>query len=440
MNKHREIPHNIEAEQSVLCAMMIKREAAATAIDRLVSDDFYREDNRQIFMVMKELYDNNMNIEIITLVEALKKKNLLDKIGGITAVTYLANIVPTAAYIEQHIEIVHEKAMLRYLINTATMILDKAYGGMDAAEDILDYSEKELLRLSVGDGAKHFMPLSDVIVATFEAIEKRYETKGQITGLSTGFRALDNMTAGLQRSDFILLAARPSMGKTALAINIATYAATQGNTVAFFSLEMSSTQLMERIFAANSLVDSRHLRTGNISDIEWDKICEGLTVLGDASLYIDDTVNITVGEIRSKTRRLKAMGRLDFIVIDYLQLMQTKSNTDNRQIELTEISRSLKALARELEVPLLALSQLNRSVESRQVKRPMLSDLRESGALEQDADLVMMLYREDYYDPDSDNKNITEVIFAKHRNGPVGVVNLYFQKECAIFKDLVIKE
>ena len=432
-------PQNIEAEQSVLGAMLIKKEAITQAQELLRPDDFYREAHRIVFETMLELAGDNEAVDLVTLTEALRKKEMLEKVGGISFITALANYVPTAANIVYHAQIVKEKSELRHLIDAATEIASAAYEATDDVKDIMDDAEKKILAVAANQTGGAFEPIRNIVIDTVGRVETLYENQGGLTGISTGFRDLDRDTSGLQKSDLILVAARPSMGKTAFTLNIATYAALHGHTVAFFSLEMSKEQLVQRMLCSEGGIDSQRLRTGQLEDADWDRLINTADRISKASIYIDDTAGINVMDLRSKARRLKAEHGLDLIVIDYLQLMQGRPNKngDNRQQEISEISRSLKALARELNVPVIALSQLSRSVEARQVKRPMLSDLRESGSLEQDADIVMFLYREDYYDKDTEHKNQTEVIIAKHRNGPVDTVNLYFQKEYTKFRDMV---
>ncbi len=440
-NGERMLPHNIEAEQAVLSAMLIKREAIAEAIEILTGDDFYREAHRLAFIAMEELFGAGEPVDMITFAEALRKKEQLDAVGGVSFVTAIANFVPTAANIVYHAKIVREKAQLRRLIDAATAIVSDAYEDADETDAILDEAERRILSVAMRHGGD-FVPMRDIIMATFDQIERRYETQGQITGISTGFRDLDEATSGLQQSDLILVAARPAMGKTAFTLNIAAHVAQHGLSVAFFSLEMSKEQLAQRMLCSEGRIDSQRLRTGQLQDDDWPALIESADKLSRASIFIDDTPGITIQDLRSKARRLKAQKSLDLIIIDYLQLMQGRGTRsgENRQNEISEISRSLKALARELNVPLIALSQLSRGVESRQIKKPMLSDLRESGSLEQDADIVMFLYREDYYSEDTENKNITEVIIAKHRNGPVGTVKLYFHKELTRFADITYRE
>ena len=331
-----------------------------------------------------------------------------------------------------------EKAELRRLIDAATEIAGKAYEDAEEVADIMDDAEKKILAVAANQRGGAFEPISNILMDTISRVESLFESQGGLTGIATGFKDLDELTSGLQKSDLVLVAARPSMGKTAFTLNIAAYAALHESSVAFFSLEMSKEQLVQRMLCSEGGIDSQRLRTGKLEDEEWERLIHTADKLSKAKIYIDDTPGITVMELRSKARRLKAEHGLDLVIIDYLQLMQGRVSRggDNRQQEISEISRSLKALARELNVPVVALSQLSRGVESRQVKKPMLSDLRESGSLEQDADIVMFLYREDYYDQDTENKNITEVIIAKHRNGAIGTVSLFFQKEFTKFRDL----
>ena len=433
-------PQSIEAEQAVLSAMLIKKEAIAEVTQLLKPEDFYRDAHRVVFDTIIELFNSNEPADIITVTEELKKKGQLDKVGGISFVTALANAVPTAANVMYHANMVREKSDLRNLINTATEIASMGYEASDDVADVIDKSEKMIMEVASRQNVGAFTPMRDIIVTAFDKINLLYESKGNITGLRCGFTDLDKLTSGLQPSDLILVAARPSMGKTAFTLNIASNVALkEKKSVAFFSLEMSKEQLVHRMLCSEGGIDSQKLRNGDIPASVWPNLMATADKLASAPIYIDDTAGITVMELRSKARRLKAEHGLDLIVIDYLQLMQGrtgKNSSDNRQQEISEISRSLKALARELNVPVIALSQLSRSVESRQIKRPMLSDLRESGSLEQDADIVMFLYREDYYDPETANKNITEVIVAKHRNGPVDTVKMFFKKEYTRFNDL----
>ena len=434
-------PQNIEAEQAVLGAMLIKKEAIAEVQEILQPDDFYREAHRIVYEAMVQLQNNDEAVDLVTLTEQLRKSEQLDKIGGLAFITQLANAVPTAANVVYHAKIVKEKAELRSLINAATAIASAAYEDNTDVENIMDDAEKKILAVANRQNGGAFESMKSIVMRTFERINVLYESKGGLTGISSGFKDLDKLTAGLQKSDLILVAARPSMGKTAFTLNIASYVGTHGGKVAFFSLEMSKEQLMQRMLCAEGGIDATKLRTGQLDTPEWNKLVHVADTLSRAPIYIDDTAGITVMELRSKARRLKAEHGLDLIIIDYLQLMQGRpsKNGDNRQQEISEISRSVKALARELDVPVIALSQLSSSVESRQIKKPMLSDLRESGSLEQDADIVMFLYREDYYDKDTENKNITDIIVAKHRNGPVDTISLFFQKEYTKFRDLLLQ-
>ncbi|MCX7780974.1 MAG: replicative DNA helicase [Negativicutes bacterium] len=431
-------PQNIEAEQSVLGALMIEREAVTKVTEFLKAADFYREAHRVIFDAILHLYSRNDAIDLITITEYLRKENKLEAAGGISYVAGLANSVPTAANVVYHARIVEEKALLRNLINSATAIAGMGYEASEEVEMILDKAEKMILEVANRKVGQEFTPINKIVLDAFTKIEQLYATKGGITGLPTGFRDLDRLTAGLQPSDLILIAARPSMGKTAFVLNIAQHIAIkEKQPVAFFSLEMSKEQLVQRMLCAEAMIDASRLRIGQLEDKDWTNLIRGADRLSSAPIYIDDTAGINVVELRSKARRLQIEHGLKLIIIDYLQLMQGGGGkSENRQQEISEISRSLKSLARELGVPVIALSQLSRSVEARQVKKPMLSDLRESGSLEQDADIVAFLYREDYYNPDTERKNITEVIIAKHRNGPVDTVELFFHKQFTKFSDL----
>jgi replicative DNA helicase len=433
-------PQNMEAEQAVLGAMLIEREAISKVAELLRPEDCYREAHRLIYNAMLELFNKNDAVDMVTVIEFLRKEDKLEAAGGIAYVTSLANSVPTAANVLYHARIVEEKALLRQLINAATNIAGMGYEGSEEVATILDSAEKMILSVSSRKMGGEFTPIKSIIFDAFNKIEQLYASKGSITGLSTGFKDLDKLTSGLQPSDLILIAARPSMGKTAFVLNIAQHIGiAEKKAVAFFSLEMSKEQLVQRMLCAESAIDSQRLRIGELEAKDWTKLVSGADRLSAAPIFIDDTAGITVMEMRSKARRLKIEHNLSLIIIDYLQLMQGSGKgkgSENRQQEISEISRSLKALAREINVPVIALSQLSRSVESRQVKKPMLSDLRESGSLEQDADIVAFLYRDDYYNPDSEQKNITEVIIAKHRNGPVDTVQLFFHKQFTKFSDL----
>lgn len=443
MIEERVPPQNIEAEQAVLGAMLIDKEAIAKASEILTSSDFYREAHRVIFNAMLELYNKNEAVDMVTVTEILKRDNKLEDIGGLAYITSLANVVLTAANVKYHADIVAEKSVLRQLVRVSTEIAAMGYEANEDVGTLLDTAESRILEISNRKKKADFTPINDVLMESVQNIEKLINNKGGLTGLPSGFADLDKLTSGLHPSDFIILAARPSMGKTALALNIVQNVALRAHkkiggeprSVAFFSLEMSKEQLVNRMLCAEASIDSQRLRVGEMGDNDWDALWGACDLMSKAKIYIDDTAGITVMDMRSRARRLKAEHGLDLIVVDYLQLMQgsgKRNNSGDRQQEVSEISRSLKALARELDVPVLALSQLSRSVEARQVKRPMLSDLRESGSLEQDADIVAFLYREDYYNPETENKH-TELIIAKHRNGPVDTVNLFFHKQFTKF-------
>ena len=443
-------PQNIEAEQSVLGAMLIDKEAIAKATEILSAEDFYREAHRVIFSAMLEKKKKNEAVDMITVTDILRRDNKLEDVGGIAYITSLANVVLTAANVKYHAEIVAEKSVLRQLVKVSTEIAAMGYEANDEVGVLLDTAESRILEISNRKKRADFTPISAVLMDSVQNIEKLLNNKGGLTGIPTGFNDLDKLTSGLHPSDFIILAARPSMGKTALALNIVQNVALRAHkrvggdprSVAFFSLEMSKEQLVNRMLCAEANIDSQRLRIGEMKEDDWTHLWDACDVMSKAKIYIDDTAGITVMDMRSRARRLKAEHGLDLIVVDYLQLMQGsgKRNTSgDRQQEVSEISRSLKALARELDVPVLALSQLSRGVEARQVKRPMLSDLRESGSLEQDADIVAFLYREDYYNPETENKH-TELIIAKHRNGPVDTVNLFFHKQFTKFVGFTKRE
>ena len=450
MIEERVPPQNIEAEQAVLGAMLIDKEAIAKATELLSADDFYREAHRVIFSAMLELYNKNEAVDMVTVTEILKRDNKLEDIGGIAYITSLANVVLTAANVKYHAEIVAEKSVLRQLVRVSTEIAAMGYEANDDVSTLLDTAESRILEISNRKKKADFTAINDILMDSVQSIESLLQNKGGLTGLPAGFADLDKLTSGLHPSDFIILAARPSMGKTALALNIVQNVALRAHkviggeprSVAFFSLEMSKEQLVNRMLCAEAGIDSQRLRVGEMHDEDWTHLWDACDTMSRAKIYIDDTAGITAMDMRSRARRLKAEHGLDLIVVDYLQLMQgsgKRNNSGDRQQEVSEISRSLKALARELDVPVLALSQLSRSVESRQIKRPMLSDLRESGSLEQDADIVAFLYREDYYNPDTENKH-TELIIAKHRNGPVDTVNLFFQKQFTKFVGFTKRE
>lgn len=431
-------PHNVEAEQAVIGAVFLEPEAFSTASERLVSTDFYRANHQSIFATMSALSDKGEPIDVVTVTTHLANKEQLEQAGGVTYLTDLASSVPTAANIEYYSKIVEEKALLRRLIRSATDIVTNTFAKEDAVEEVLDEAEKTILEVSSRKNIGAFKPIKDVLIDVYDNIEQLHNSDNDVTGVATGYRELDRMTSGFQRNDLIIVAARPSVGKTAFALNIAQNVAINSDeNVAIFSLEMGADQLVQRMLCAEGNIDSQRLRTGKLENEDWSKLTMAMGSLSNAGVYIDDSPGIRVSDIRSKCRRLKQEHGLGMIIIDYLQLISgSESSRDNRQQEVSEISRSLKGLARELEVPLIALSQLSRGVEQRQDKRPMMSDLRESGSIEQDADIVSFLYRDDYYDDESEQQNIIEIIISKQRNGPTGTVELAFVKEYNKFVDL----
>mgnify|MGYP001342036031 CR=1 FL=1 len=435
-------PHDIEAEQAVIGAIFLEPDAFSKVGEILVPEDFYRADHQRIFRCMLDVYNQNKPTDVVIVTSELKARNLLEEVGGISYLRELTQAVPTAANIEYYSTIVHEKATLRRLIRAATDIATEGYTSEEHVEVILDEAEKTILEVSRRQGGGEFQNITDVLVETYEQIEFLYNRKEELTGVPTGFVDLDKMTAGFQPSDLIIVAARPSVGKTAFALNIAQNVATKTDeNVAIFSLEMGAQQLVMRMLCAEGNIQASNLRTGRLDPDEWSKLTMAIGTLSNTGIYIDDTPGIRVNEIRAKCRRLKQEQGLGMIVIDYLQLIQGSGKPgENRQQEVSEISRSLKGLARELEVPVIALSQLSRSVEARQDKRPMMSDIRESGSIEQDADIVSFLYRDDYYNQEEEegnsNNSVIEIIIAKQRNGPVGTVKLAFLKDFNKFVDL----
>lgn len=430
-------PQNNEAEQSVLGAVFLAKEALITAIEMLRPEDFYKPAHQRIFQTMLDLYEKGEPVDLVTVTAELQDGKLLEEIGGVSYLTSLAGSVPTAANIEYYAKIVEEKSMLRRLIRTATKIANDGYGRDDEVTEIIADAEKYILEIGQNRNSGGFTSIRDVLMETYERIEFLSTRKGDITGIPSGYPDLDKMTAGFQRSDLIILAARPSVGKTAFALNVAqNVAARAGETVAIFSLEMGASQLVQRMLCAEGNLDASKMRTGSLEEDDWQKLTMAIGTLGKAPIYIDDSPGVTVQDIRAKCRRLQAERGLGMILIDYLQLIHGRGKGDNRQQEVSEISRNLKGIARELNVPVIALSQLSRSVEQRQDKRPMMSDIRESGSIEQDADIVAFLYRDDYYDKETEAKNIIEIIIAKQRNGPTGTVELAFLKEFNKFVSL----
>jgi len=424
-------PQNIEAEQAVLGAVFLEPKSIEIAMKYIASEDFYRQAHQRVFACIMGLHEQGKAVDLVTVSEDLSSKQLLEEVGGVTYLAELASSVPTSANIEYYAEIVAKRSTLRRLISTGTDIVQEGYTRQDDVDDLLDDAEKRILEIARRKNDRPFQNIQDVLMGAYDKIEVLHNRKGSITGIPTGYNALDRLTAGFQRNDLIIVAARPSVGKTAFALNIAQNVAKQpeGYRVAIFSLEMGAEQLVMRMLSAEGNIDAQNLRTGDLNKDDWRNLTLAVAGLSNTHIFIDDTPGIKVGEIRSKCRSLQQEFGLDLIMIDYLQLIQGNGRRENRQQEVSEISRSLKALARELEVPVIALSQLSRGVESRQDKRPMMSDIRESGSIEQDADLVAFLFREDYYDKETENKDIIEIIIAKQRNGPVGDVKLAFVKK-----------
>ena len=421
----RVLPHSVEAEQSVIGSMIMDRDAIMTASEVITSEDFYQSQYGVLFDAMLELYNEGKPVDLVTLQERLREKDVPPEISSLEFAKDLLDAVPTSANVRHYATIVQEKSMLRKLIKVNEEIANTCYLAKERTEDILEETEKKIFDLLQYRSTGDFVPIKQVVLNALDKIEKASKNKGTVTGIPTGFIDLDYKTSGFQPSDLILIAARPSMGKTAFVLNVAqNMAFKEGKTVAIFSLEMSKEQLVNRLFSLESKVDSQALRTGNLTDEDWAKLIEGAAVVGKSNLIIDDTPGISIAELRSKCRKFKLEHNLGIIIIDYLQLMRGCKRSESRQQEISESSLSLKAVARELNVPVVALSQLSRAVEQRPDHRPMLSDLRESGAIEQDADVVMFLYRDDYYNKDTDKKNIAEVIIAKQRNGPIGTVEL----------------
>ena len=434
----RVLPHSMEAEQSVIGSMIMDREAIVVASEMICGEDFYNKSYGVLFDSMVELNDQGQPVDLVTLQNRLKEKDVPPEISSLEFIRDLITAVPTSANIKYYANIVAEKSVLRRLIRLMEEIANNCYAGKDSVEVIMEETEKKVFDLVQRRNTGDFVPIREVVMNAMDKIEKSSHNSGGVTGIATGFIDLDYRTAGMQPSDLVLIAARPSMGKTAFVLNIAQYVAFHsGDCVAIFSLEMSKEQLVNRLFAMESKVDSQHLRTGNLSDMEWEKLIESAGMIGQSKLIIDDTPGISIADMRSKCRKFKLEMDLKMIIIDYLQLMSGSGRgTDSRQQEISDISRSLKALARELQVPVLALSQLSRAVEQRPDHRPMLSDLRESGAIEQDADVVMFIYRDDYYNPDTEKKGIAEINIAKQRNGPIGTIDLVWLPEFTKFANL----
>lgn len=423
----RVMPHSVEAEQSVVGAMLMDKDAILAASEIICGDDFYQNAYGVIFDSMVELFNEGKPVDLITLQERLKEKEVPPEISSLEFVRDLVAAVPTSANVRYYAQIVSDKAVMRKLIKMNDELSNICYAGNEPLESVLEKTEKSVFQLLQNRNAGEYVPIRQVVMNALEKVEKASKSKGTVTGIPTGFIDLDYKLSGLQPSDLVLVAARPSMGKTAFVLNIAQYVAfKKDKCTAIFSLEMSKEQLVNRLFSLESQVDAQALRTGNMKDSDWEKLIEAAGIIGQSNLIIDDTPSISISELRSKCRKYKMEHGLDLIIIDYLQLMSGSvgGRSESRQQEISDISRSLKALARELNVPVIALSQLSRAVEQRPDHRPMLSDLRESGAIEQDADVVMFLYRDDYYHKDTEKKDIAEVIIAKQRNGPIGTVEL----------------
>lgn len=430
-------PHNLEAEQAVLGALMLDPQKSSIVFEILQPEDFYRDNHKHIYLVIRDIFERGDPVDLVTVAESLRQAGRLENIGGIGTISHIAGSVPSAANVEHYARIVAEKSLLRQLIKMAGYIEEKGYEAGEEALSLLEEAEKIILEISQRQNREGFVTIRSILLKTFDKIEKLYANKGSLTGVPSHFRELDRITSGWQPSDLIIIAGRPSMGKTALVLNMAQNAAVKSKIpVAIFSLEMSKEQLVQRMLCSEAMVNQQRVRTGELLDTDWPKLTQAVGPLSEAPIYIDDTVGISLGELRSKARRLKLEQGLGLIVIDYLQLMTVGKRMESRQQEVAQISRGLKGLARELSVPVIALSQLNRGVEQRQDKRPIMSDLFESGAIEADADVISFIYRDEYYNPDSDKKGIAELIIAKHRNGPVGTVELGYLKEFTKFVNL----
>ena len=427
-------PHSVESEQSILGSILLDKEAIITVLETIKPEDFYKEAHKVIYECMVKLNNKSEPIDLITLTEELKKQNQLEDVGGVSYITSLSTIVPTTSNVKYYADIVKEKSVLRKLIKVSNDILNLGYDSSIKVEDILEKAEKQIFDISQEKSSEDFQTINSVLMDTYDMIEKLYNNKQDITGITTGFEDLNKKTNGLQRTDLILVAARPAMGKTAFALNLVQNAALKANSsVAVFSLEMSKEQLVQRMLSSQSHVELKKIKTGNLDENDWPRIIDAMSVLSNANIYIDDTPGIKIGELRSKCRKLKIEKGLDLILIDYLQLMEGDGGNESRQQEISKISRSLKIIAKELNCPVVALSQLSRAPEQRSDHRPMLADLRESGAIEQDADIVMFLYRDEYYHPDSERKNIGEIIIAKNRHGETGSVELVWLGEIQKF-------
>jgi len=435
-------PQNVEAEQSILGAILIDNEALPKAIEVIDPDDFYKQSHRKIFQAMIELFEKSEPIDLITLTDNMKRQDDLDAVGGVAYLSSLVNMIPTAANIKYHSKIVREKGLLRNLLRSATEIASRVYEDNLEAEELVDYAERSIFDISDKRIKASFVTLKEVIKGSFEMIEHLYDKKETVTGVPSGFRDLDNLTTGFQKGDLIVVGGRPSMGKTAFALNVAQHVGLESReSVAIFSLEMAKEQLAFRMLCSEAMVNSSSIRKGFIQKEDWHKLTAGASRLTGAPIFIDDSSGITVLELRAKARRLKREHGLSLVIVDYLQLMRSRGSFERREQEISDISRSLKALAKELSVPVIAVSQLNRSVEQRRPPTPILADLRESGAIEQDADVILFLYRDEVYNKDNPaNKGEAEIIIAKQRNGPTGIVKLAFNSSCTRFLSRVDRE
>jgi replicative DNA helicase len=434
-------PQNLDAEQCILGAILLDNAALSKALEILTEDDFYRGAHRFIYMGMMALSERMEVVDQITLTEYLKSCAQLEQVGGAAYIAELVQAVPSASNIRYHCKIVRDKALLRGLIRTATEVVTKGYDEEGQTDDLVEFAEREIFKLAQGKLGRSFVPVNQIIKESIEIVDRLYSRQEKITGVPTGYTEIDDITAGLQASDLIVIAGRPSMGKTSFSLGIAEHAAIQCNLkVGIFSLEMSKAQLVLRMLSSQAHLDSHALRTGQLTEKDWRYLCDAADRLERASIFIDDSGNLTVQQMRGKARRLKAEHGLDLLIIDYLQLMQGRSDSESRQQEISDISRALKALAKELEIPVVALSQLSRAVENRKPPIPVLADLRESGAIEQDADVVMFIYRDEVYNSDTEEKGIADILVRKHRNGPTGDRQLFFHDRYAKFADLERRE
>ncbi len=429
-------PQNLEAEQSVLGAILLDNAALNRSMEILSEEDFYRTANQIVYRSMMGLSERHQPVDQITLTDYLRGTGELEQVGGASYIAELVQMVPSAANIRYHCQIVRDKSLLRGLVRTATEVVMRGYEGTTQIDELLEFAEREIFRLAQGHLGRTFAPVRNILHESIEIVDRLYSRKEKITGVPTGFD-IDNLTAGLQPSDLIIIAGRPSMGKTSLALGMAEYAALHaGAVVGIFSMEMSRAQLVLRMLSSQAHLDSHAVRTGQLKEPDWKALTDAASQLQDAKIFIDDSGNLTVQQMRGKARRLKAEHGLDLLIIDYLQLMEGRSTSESRQQEISDISRGLKGLAKELDIPVVALSQLSRAVENRKPPIPVLADLRESGAIEQDADVVMFIYREEVYDPDTDDKGIAKILIRKHRNGPIGDILLQFHENYAKFHNL----